>query len=84
MRRLTKEFHERFYDEYAGTMPSLSTVYRAVRRGNTRKVVSWHNIREDPIKQLEYFADIAHIHEDFIVDIDGMVQNHKDFLLRYG
>ena len=84
IRTLTLQFHVRFYEEFATDMPSLSTVYRAVKRGNTRKMISWHNINEDPVQQLAYMTDVAHIHEDMLVDIDGMVQTQADFSQRYG
>jgi hypothetical protein len=54
-------------------MPSLPTVYRVVRSGNTRKIVSWENKQKDPEEQLQY-----------LVDMDGMVQTPQDLLERYG
>ena len=84
MRTLTYQFHQRFYDEYCDSLPSLSIVYRVVRRGNTRKVVSWANKQKDPEEQLQYLDDVAHVPADLLVDVDGMVQTPHDFFERYG
>jgi hypothetical protein len=81
---LTRKFHHEFYGEHAIDMPSLSTVYRTVKEGNTRKVISWEHIRQDPVAQLEFFEMIQAVSADRIVDLDGMVQTPEDFLQRYG
>jgi hypothetical protein len=65
-------------------MPSLSTVYKAIKEGNTRKLISWKNIRRDPEAQMEYLERIAHVSPDRLIDIDGIIHNPKDFLPKYG
>jgi hypothetical protein len=84
MRVLTKQFHTEFFPEYCAHLPSVSTVYRAVRLHNSRKHVDWTHIKKNPIQQIEFLRAIAHISEELIVDIDGMVQTAEDFYNKYG
>lgn len=62
----------------------MLTVYRAVRLHNSRKHVDWTHIKKNPIQQIEFLRDIAHISADILVDIDGMVQTNEDFYNKYG
>jgi hypothetical protein len=84
MRVLTKQFHDEFFPAFSPNLPSVSTVYRAVRLHNSRKHVDWTHIKKNPIQQIEFLRAIAHISADFIVDIDGMVQTAEDFYNKYG
>jgi hypothetical protein len=84
MHMLTKKFHEEFYPAYAALLPSLSTVYRAVRLSNTRKRVNWTNVHKDPIEQVAFLGRIAHVAACRLVDIDGMVQTPEDFYKKFG
>lgn len=85
LRVLTEQFHRRFYDEEENNLPSLSTVYRIIRHaGLKRKCVTWYNIRRNPGEQIEYLDRIMGVNPDDLVDVDGTIQNHADFLSRYG
>jgi hypothetical protein len=84
MHQLTKKFHEDFFPAYAGNLPSLSTVYRAVRNFSTRKKVDHINVHKDPVEQIAFLGRIAHVAAKRLVDIDGMVATDEDFFKRYG
>ena len=84
MHMLTKKFHEEFFPAYATSLPSLSTVYRAVRVFNTRKKVDWTNVHKDPVEQVAFLGRIAHVAARRLVDIDGMVQTPQDFYKKFG
>ena len=84
MHQLTKKFHEEFYPAYTVNLPSLSTVYRAVCRFNTRKKVDFISVHKDPVKQIAFLSAIAHVASNRVVDIDGMVQTDDDFFKKYG
>ena len=84
MHMLTKKFHEEFFPAYADSLPSLSTVYRAVKVFNTRKQVDWTNVHKDPVEQVAFLGRIAHVAASRLVDIDGMVQTPEDFYKKFG
>jgi hypothetical protein len=84
MYQLTKRFHKDFYPAYADNLPSLSTIYRAVCKFSTRKKVDYINVHKDPVQQIAFLGDIAHVASNRLVDIDGMVQTDDDFYKRYG
>ena len=84
MRVLTKRFHEEFFPEQCAQLPSLSSVYRAVRLHNSRKHVDWTHVKKNPIEQIEFLSRIAHVMACRLVDIDGMAQTPEDFYNKYG
>ena len=85
LRILTEEFHELFYDDYNAHLPSISTVYRAIKAaGFTRKRITWFNIRRDPNAQIDFMDEVSVVPPENLVDMDGLVQNSNDFQSKYG
>ena len=85
LRILTAEFHELFYDDYNAHLPSISTVYRAIKAaGLTSKRITWFNIRRDPNAQIDFMDEVAVVPPENLVDMDGLVQNSNDFQSKYG
>jgi hypothetical protein len=83
IKALTTKFHNEFYDAHTH-VPGLSTVYKAVKENNSRKTVSYKNIRRDPEEQLNFLLNVSPIQASNIIDIDGLVQSPGDFLKKHG
>jgi transposase len=84
MPSLKRRFYEDFCSEYETILPSISTMYRYVRRGNTRKLCRIYNVRADPEQEYEYLKKVEHVDAEDIIDCDGMVQTADDCYQRYG
>ena len=84
VRLLAKQFYEEFFPAIPDRLPSLRTVYNAVRRHNSRKKVDWTNVGKNPIEQIEFLKRVGWIQACWLVDIDGMVESADDFHARYG
>ena len=81
---ITRKFHEEFYSANSTSLPSLSTVYKQIKKKNSRKMVTWKNINRDPAEQLAFLERIAHVPPERLIDIDGIIQNPADFHAKYG
>ena len=84
IRSLQRQFHEMFLGEYETNIPSVSTVYRTIRRDNTRKLNTVVNIKADPILELAFLKRIECEEADNLIDIDGSIQTEAAFYQRYG
>jgi len=86
LHELATIFVDTFYGDNDVTIPPcMSTIYRElIKRGFSYKEVVYRNLLANPIEQLQYLQDIAFLDPSLIVDIDGMVQNPKDFKTKFG
>ncbi len=80
----TKKFHEEFYSASKSHIPFMSKVYSTIKEKFFRKVVSWKNINRNPVNQLNYLEQIAHVPIECLIDIDGIIQSLEDFREKYG
>ena len=69
MRVLTKQFHEECFPTFHDHLPSISSVCRAVKDNNSRKLVDWTSHYKNPIEQLEYLKEVASISSENMIDI---------------
>lgn len=64
---------------------STDTISRELhRRGWSRKVVTRRNINANPTAQVEFLEAIDFVDPEYLVSVDGMAHNAKDFEARYG
>lgn len=71
------------FDDVA--VPSCTTIWNNLQEHNIRyKVIQSLKKRADPEEQLAYLEFMGVIDSNNIVDIDGLVQNGEDFMIKYG
>jgi hypothetical protein len=82
--QLSAQFAEEYYSNIDDA-PSVSTVYRTLRRAKlSRKVMEHRHIRLDHVTRLEYFDRIAAYDPMHLIDIDETAGSAKEFQEKYG
>ena len=76
---IEKIMHDYFGGEDDSEMPSKSTINSHILANNTRKKTEYHNIRADPVEQVQFLRNIAVEDYRMLWDIDAMLHEDDDF-----
>jgi transposase len=81
--REAREYFGHLYSDMA--IPSAGTVSKILHDNHVRyKVIQSLMKKADPKSQLEYLEFMGSIESHHIIDIDGIVQNASEFMIKYG
>jgi transposase len=84
LQRLVDKFLMSYYEDNTDFV-STDTISRTFKRaGWSRHTVERRNILKDPSAQVAYLDNISFVKAERIVDIDGTIQNPKDFQIKMG
>jgi hypothetical protein len=82
--KLVEKFFAEYYEDNHDVI-STDTAARILKRERwSRHAVERRNILKDPSVQLAYLENISFVNANRIVDIDGTIQNPKDFQMKMG